>query len=65
VETVSWRVRRRTDAVEEPWFLAWSGFSGVLVLAVAIALLAVGDWLPGALFVVVGCFGIGAAIARR
>ena len=58
-------MRRRTDAVDEPWwYRGWPGFSGVLVLAVAIALLATGAWLPGALFVVVGCFGLGAAIWR-
>jgi hypothetical protein len=50
--------------VDEPWILAWPGFSGVLVLAVAIAALAVGAWLPGALFFVVGCYGIGTAIRR-
>ena len=44
------------------WSRGWPGFSGVLVLVVAIALLATGAWLPGALFFVVGCFGIGVAI---
>jgi hypothetical protein len=45
-----------------PWLGSYVGTSGLILFAMALFMLAHGDWLPGALF---GICGVSALIAAR